>query len=76
MANNYLEENCISCNLKNLIKQLFQKSRKSNHLYLILTNLPKSFHLSGVYETVLPAFHKLTLTVLKVFYAKHKPKII
>ena len=37
---------------------------------------PKSFHLLSVCETGLSDFHKLTLTVLKAFYAKHKPKII
>lgn len=44
----------------------------------ILINHPKSFHSSGVYETGLSVFHKLTLTALKVFFfhAKHKPEII
>ena len=41
----------------------------------ILTNHPKSFH-SSVFEIGLSDFPKLTLTVLKVFHAKHKPKII
>ena len=42
----------------------------------ILTNHPKSFRSSSVFETGLSDFHKLILTVLKVFHAKHKPKII
>ena len=33
-------------------------------------------HSSSVYETGLPDFHKLTLTVLKAFHIKRKPKII
>ena len=37
-------------------------------------NQPKNFHSPSVFETGLPEFHKLTLTVLKVFHAKHKPK--
>ena len=41
-----------------------------------MTNYPESFHSSSVFETGLSDFHKLTLTVLKVFHAKHKPKII
>ena len=41
-----------------------------------LINHPKSFHSSSVFETGLSDIHKLTLTVLKVFHAKHKPKII
>ena len=42
----------------------------------ILTNLPKSFHSSSVYETDLSYFHKLTLIVLKTFHVKREPKII
>ena len=41
-----------------------------------MTNHPKSFHSSSVYEPGLSDFHKLTLTVLKTFHVKHKPKII
>ena len=41
-----------------------------------MTNYPKSFHSPSVFETGLSDFRKLTLTVLKVFHAKHKPKII
>ena len=29
-----------------------------------------------MYETVLSEFRKLTLTILKTFHVKHKPKII
>ena len=36
----------------------------------------KSSHSSSVFETGLSDFHKLTLTVLKVFHVKHKSKII
>ena len=53
-----------------------QKSRKSNTYRLHFTNHPKCLHSSSVYETGLSDFHKLTLTVLKDFHAKHKPKII
>ena len=73
MSNRYLEEFCASYNLQNLIKEPtciknLQNPACINH---ILTNHPKGFHSSSVFD-----FHKLTLTVLKVFHAKHKPKII
>ena len=42
----------------------------------ILTNHPKSFHSPRVFKTSLSDFYNLTFTVLKVFHAKHKPKII
>ena len=78
MTNNYLEEFCASCNLKNLIKEptCFKNIDNPTLIDHILTNQPKSFHSSSVYETGLSDFHKLTLTVLKTFHVKHKPKII
>ena len=36
-----------------------------------MTNMPKSFQNSQAIETGLPDFHKMYLTVLKVFYNKH-----
>ena len=78
MTNNYLEEFCASYNFKNLIKQptCFKNPDNPTLIDHILTNHPKSFHSSSVYETGLSDFHKLTLTVLKTFHVKHKPKII
>ena len=75
MTNNYLEEFCVS---HNLIKQptCFKNLDNPTLIDHILTNHPKSFHSSSVYETPLSDFHKLTLTVLKTFHVKHKPKII
>ena len=77
MTNNYFEEFCVSCNLKNLIKQptCFKNPDNPTLIDHILTNHPKSFHSSSVYETPLSDFHKLTLTVLKTFHVKHKTKI-
>ena len=43
---------------------------------LIITNRPNSFQESKVIETGLTDFHKMTLTVMKVFYNKQKPKVI
>ena len=78
MTNNYFEEFCASCNLKNLIKQhtSFKNLENPTRIDHFLTNRPKCFHSSRVYETGLSGFHKLKLTVLKVFHAKLKLKII
>ena len=78
MTNNYLEELCASYSLKNLIKEptYFKNIDNPTLIDHILTNHPKSFHSSSVYETGLSDFHELTLTVLKIFHVKHKPKII
>ena len=72
ITNNYLGEFCASYNLKNLIKE----PTCFKNIDHILTNHPKSFHSSSVYETGLSGFHKLTLAVLKTFHVKHKAKII
>ena len=44
--------------------------------YLIITNSPRSFQDSSVFETGLSDFHKLITTVLKQYFAKPKPKIV
>ena len=41
-----------------------------------LTNRPKSFQNSIVFETGLPDFHKMCITVTKMYYSKQKPTII
>ena len=43
---------------------------------MIVTNHPKCFQNSGVYETDISDFHKLTLTVLKKYFQRAKPRII
>ena len=43
---------------------------------LILTNHPKCFQNSGVYQIGISEFHKLTFTVLKTYFQKAKPRII
>ena len=42
----------------------------------ILTNHAICFQHSGIYETGLYDFYKLTFTILKLFYEKQKPGII
>ena len=43
---------------------------------LVSTNRPKCFENSNVFETRISDFHKLTLTVLKAYFQKQKPKVI
>ena len=42
----------------------------------IITNRPKSFQDSMVIETGLSDFHKMCITVMKMYYSKQKPTII
>ena len=78
MTNSYLEEFSASYNLKDLINQptCFKNLENPTCIDHILTNHPKGFNSSSIFETGLSDFHKLTLTALKVFHAKHEPKII
>ena len=59
---------------KNLIKDnnCFKNPLKPSGIDLIITNRPKSFQNSVTVETELSDFHKMTLTVMKVFYKKQK----
>ena len=65
-------------NLKGLVKQktCFKSPDNPPCIDLILTNSPRSFQDSSVFETGLSDFHKLTTTVLKQYFPKSKPKIV
>ena len=68
---------CEIYSCKNLIKDntCFKNPSKPSCIDLIITNRPKSFQNSVTVETGLSDFHKMTLTVMKVFYKKQKPNI-
>ena len=63
---------------KNLIKNntCFKNPLKPSCTDLIITNRPKSFQNSVTVETDLSDFHKMTLTVMKVFYKKQKTNTV
>ena len=65
-------------NLKNLIKEPACSKILENPtcIDIILTNRPKCFQKSNVFETGLSNFHKLTFTVMKTYFQKQQPKII
>ena len=67
-----------SYNLKSLVKQktCFKNPDNPSFIDLILTNSPRSFQDSSLFETGLSDFHKLTTTVLKQYFPKPKPKIV
>ena len=73
-----MEQFCASYNLKSLIKEptCFKSVDNPSCIDLILTNHPKCFQNSGVYETGISGFHKLIFTVLNSYFQKAKPRII
>ena len=63
---------------KNLIKDntCLKNPLKPSSIDLIITNRPKNFQNSVKVEPGLSDFHKITLTVMKVFYEKQKTNIV
>ena len=68
---------CKSYNLKSIIKQptCFKNPEKPSCIDLILTNRPKSFQSTCVVETGLSDFHRMTVSVLKMYFIKLPPKV-
>ena len=69
---------CHVYNCQNIIKDktCFKNPHNPSCVDLFITNRPKSFQNSTVIETGLSDFHKMSLTVMKVFYKKQRPKIV
>ena len=66
---------CDFYEFKNLIKDA-KNPENPSCIDLILTNNTNSFQNSGVIETGLSDFHKMTVTVMKTTFEKLKPNII
>ena len=69
---------CEIYNFKNLIKDktCFKNPEKPSCIDLIITNRPNSFQNSMVIETGLSDFHKMCVTVMKIYFVKQKPTIV
>ena len=69
---------CHVYNCQNIIKDktCFKNPHNPSCVDLFITNRPKSVQNSTMIETGLSDFHKMSLTVMKVFYKKQRPKII
>ena len=65
-------------NLQNLImdKNCFKNQNKPSCTDPIITNRPKNFQNSMIIETGLSDFHKMCITVMKMYYSKQKHSII
>ena len=77
MSNPHMSEFC-ALYVTNLIKEptCYKNVDMPTSIDHILTNHARCFQHPGIYETGLSDFHKLTFTVLKMFYAKQKPLMI
>ena len=77
-ADTVVSDFCEIYNLKNIIREktCFKNPNNPSCIDLIITNRPKSFQNSMVIETGLSDFHKMCITVMKMYYSKQKPTII
>ena len=77
-SENYLNDFCNVYNLRNIVKEpiCFKNPENPSCIDLFLTNRPRCFQNTVAVETGISDFHKMVVTVLKVFYKKQKPKII
>ena len=64
------------CGIYSCKNTCFKNPLKSFWIDLIITNRPKRFRNSVIAGTVLSDFHKMTLTVMNVFYKKQKTNIV
>ena len=73
-----MKDFCQIYGCKNIVKgkTCFKNPINPTCIDLIIANRPKSFQESKVIEIGLSEFHKMSLTVMKVFCNKQKPKII
>ena len=78
MQDDNLKDFCSLYNFKNLIKEpmCYKNTLNPSCIDLIITNKPNSFQDTNVIEVGLSNFHKLTVSVVEMFFKKHLPKII
>ena len=69
---------CEIYNTKNFIKEktFFKNPENPTCVDLILTNRPRSFQDSTVVETGLSDFHKMCVTVMKMYHCQQRPSVI
>ena len=74
----YVKDFCHVYNCKNIIKEntCFKNPENPSCIDLFITNRPACFNGSMTIETGLSDFHKMTISVMKIFYKKQKPNII
>ena len=74
----YMHEFINMYGLKSLVNEptCYKNVNNPSCIDLILTNRPKSFQTTTAIETGLSDFHKMTITIMKTFFKKKKPKII
>ena len=74
----YLREFCQLYNLKNLVNMptCFKNPSNPSYIDIMLTNHSRSFQNSLEIDTGLSDFHRMTVTVMKAYFPKLRPKLV
>ena len=77
-SENVMIEFCKVCKLKNLVKgaTCYKNPEEPTCIDLSLTDRPSSFHGCHIIETGIADFHKMTVTVMKIYFKKQGPRVI
>ena len=77
-SENAIIEFCKEYKLENLVKgaTCYKNPEKPSCSDLILTNRRRRFHGNHIIETGLSDFHKMTVTVMKMYFKKQGPRVI
>ena len=77
VGSNAISRFCDALDLVSLIRKLtcYKNPEKPSCIDLILINKPRSFQNSGVIETGISDFHRMTVTITKMTFHKLKPRI-
>ena len=70
-----VSKNCITCWYYQSYV-ILEYPENPSCINLILTNKPQSFYGTYVMETGLSDFHRMTVTILKIYFHKLPPKVI
>ena len=75
---NYMTDFCDTYVLRSLITELtcYKNPENPTSIDLILTNHPRSFQNSCLFEAGLCDFHKMTVTIMKASFQRFQPRII
>ena len=75
---NAMEEFMKLYNVKNFIKgpTCYKNPGKPSCIDSILSNRSKSFHSPYIIETGISDFHKMAVSVMKIFFKKQKPNVM
>ena len=72
---NYLSDLCDTFSLANIIKgKTCFKAQKGTSIDVLLTNRPRSFHKTGIFETGFSDHRKLILSVFHSYFIRIPPK--